>query len=203
MEEKTFYTLYNKKNNEIPTGIYEEKKSKFICYIFNISNEDEAKQYVADIQKENKTARHVVYIYSVKDKNNLVIRFSDDGEPQGTGTRAIYETLQKESITNICVIIVRYFGGILLGAGPLSRAYLKAYQIANKECRREEIFDYIKYSFIVNYSNFDAVERLINKYLSNNDIKNINKEFNDNIKISLQIKEILIEDFKNEISKYM
>ena len=92
----------------VASNILVEKKSKFIAYIFNISCKNEAEDYLERIKMENKDARHIVYIYSYLDKitNIPVINFSDDGEPQGTGTKAIYELISKERITNICIVIV-------------------------------------------------------------------------------------------------
>ena len=146
-----YYYLDNKvalngKYGEISTGLLEEKKSKFYSYVFNIDNELDAIEKINSIKRDNRDARHVVYIYSYLDNNMPVIRFSDDGEPQGTGTKAIYELLDKEKITNILVVIVRYFGGILLGAGPLSRAYLNSSKDALDKLEKKEIFNYIEYS---------------------------------------------------------
>ncbi len=203
---KYYYTLIKKENNEntyLSTYTYEEKKSKFICYIYSISNEQEAISLIEQTKKSNKQARHVVYIYSYKENNNVNIRFSDNGEPQGTGTKAIYENLQKDNLTNICVIIVRYFGGILLGAGPLLRAYFKAYKEAKDKCVIDKIYNYTNLKFIIKYSNYDIVNSVINEYKQNNVIKNISSNFNDNIEISLDIREDELNDFKNKIFKYI
>lgn len=207
MSNIIYYTLNNNISNskygEISSYTYEEKKSKFNCYIFNIDSLEEAKNYINIIKKDNKLARHVVYIYSIKENNNMNIKFSDDGEPQGTGTRAIYETLQKENLTNICVIIVRYFGGILLGAGPLSRAYLNAFKEAMNVCRKEVIYNYINYSFITTYSNFDNINNLLQEYMNNNDIINITNKFNDNIEVSMDIKDTLFNEITSKLKIYI
>lgn len=205
---KTCYTLNNNNYNnskygEIENGLYEEKKSKFYSYIFNISNESEAINYINTIKENNKDARHVVYIYSIKNGNNVNIRFSDDGEPQGTGTRAIYDTLEKEYLTNLCIVIVRYFGGILLGAGPLSRAYLKSYKEAEKNCYKEIIHHYINYKFTVTYQNFNSISNILNQYIKNTQITILNKEFNDNISIDLSIRDDVYKEFLEKINTYI
>ena len=204
---KEYYTLINdvKTNNYkyISSYMYEEKKSKFICYIFNISNENEAKDYIEDIKNNNKSARHVVYIYSVKENNNINIRFSDDGEPQGTGIKTIYENLQNNNITNVCIVIVRYFGGVLLGAGPLLRAYFKAFKGARDKCKIEKLYNYIEYNFYTTYSNFDFINSVIKLYEGNNDIKNLRIDYNENIEIKLEIKEELLDSFKQKILNYI
>ena len=206
MENKlyTLKSIYeNAKYNEIAYGLYEEKKSKFHCYIFNITNENEALNYISKIKNDNKTARHVVYIYSLKNDNNSLIKFSDDGEPQGTGTRAIYETLQKENITNVCIVIVRYFGGILLGAGPLSRAYLKSFKLASETCEKEVIYNYININFCTSYSNYDIIKNMLNNFELNKDIINFNSQFNDNVFISFEVKDYLYEELNSKLNKFM
>lgn len=205
---KTCYTLNNNNYNnskfgEVANGLYEEKKSKFYSYIFNISNESEAINYINTIKENNKDARHVVYIYSIKNGNSVNIRFSDDGEPQGTGTRAIYDTLEKEYLTNLCIVIVRYFGGILLGAGPLSRAYLKAYKEAEQICDTEPIYNYINFDFETSYSNFNNISNILNNYIKSSQITVLNKEFNDIISMSLSIREDIYKEFLEKINTYI
>lgn len=202
-----FYTLIanNKENTlygQIADGFLIEKKSKFISYIFNIQNDDMAKEYIRRIKNDNKEARHVVYIYSYIENNNVNIKFSDDGEPQGTGTRAIYDMLQKENITNICIVIVRYFGGILLGAGPLSRAYLNSFKEAYLKCEKEVIHNFIEYSFNVDYANLDNIKYIISTYSNKEaEIEEIN--YNDDIVIKVKIIDKLIDDFKQKINRYI
>lgn len=180
----------NNKYNEIASYILEEKKSKFISYIFNITNELQAKQYIQRIRKANKDARHVVYIYSYINENNLPqINFSDDGEPQGTGTKAIYELITKERITNVCIIIVRYFGGILLGAGPLSRAYLNSSRGALDKCNKQEIFKYIKKEICIEYNKYDMLISSLKDLINNNYVVIDNTNYNEKIVIYLNVEE--------------
>lgn len=194
-----FYKLNNIKNNysnygEISSFLLEERKSKFISYIFKIKNESEAKDYISKIKKENKDARHIVYIYSFLGSNNLpVINFSDDGEPQGTGTKAIYELITKEKITDICIIIVRYFGGILLGAGPLSRAYLNSARGAINKCIKEEVYNYIPIDITISYSKYDIILSKLNPYFLNKNILLINTKYEENIILNLQVADFIKE----------
>ncbi len=190
------FTLISDNNGEygeIAKSILEEKKSKFISYIFKINNEMDAKEYINKIKKEYNDARHIVYIYSYLDKNNQInINFSDDGEPQGTGTKAIYELITKENITNICVIIVRYFGGILLGAGPLSRAYLNSFRNSFKLTQKTEILNYIKKTINIDYNLYDKLINQLKDYISNKHVV-INKvEFNQNVLIDLSIEKNIL-----------
>lgn len=183
------------KYGEISTGLLEEKKSKFYSYVFNIENELDAIEKINAIKKDNKDARHVVYIYSYLDNNMPAIRFSDDGEPQGTGTKAIYELLDKEKITNILVVIVRYFGGILLGAGPLSRAYLNSSKDAMDKLEKQEIFNYIDYSFKCSYNEYNIITSKLNRYIDKNIVKIQNSEFKEDVEVTIK----LIDDYYDEI----
>lgn len=193
-----YYTLVkdgNKDCNEIAVGKIYEKKSKFYSYIYSISNDEEAKEYIEKIKKNNKEARHCVYIYSYLEDNMLNIRFSDDGEPQGTGTKAIYELITKEKITNICIIIVRYFGGVLLGAGPLSRAYLNCARDAINICKKEKLYKYLNYIDTVNYNQFSKIKNVLDDYVSNALVKINFINYNDRVDFSIEIREDLYDEF--------
>lgn len=100
-----------------------EKKSEFIGYLAPVSTEEEAVKFVAEIRAMHPKARHNCYAYILRENNTA--RHSDDGEPQGTAGAPIYEVLRKEGLTDIACVVTRYFGGILLGAGGLTRAYAK------------------------------------------------------------------------------
>lgn len=196
-----YYTLVNNSEySEISTGILYEKKSKFYSYIYNISNDEEARRYINNIRSKNKDARHCVYIYSYINEENMVdIKFSDDGEPQGTGTKAIYELLTKEKITNICIVIVRYFGGILLGAGPLSRAYLNCAREAINKCKKEIIYKYINYVNIFSYNQFSKIKGILDNYIDDRKIKVNFINYNDKVEINIDIREDIFNNIINII----
>lgn len=201
-----FFTLkseiYKSKYNEISQGYLQEKKSKFISYIFSIASKEEALEYINIIKNDNKEARHIVYIYSYLENNNLNIKFSDDGEPQGTGTRSIYELMIKENLTNICIVIVRYFGGILLGAGPLSRAYLNSAKEAIDKCQKMKIYNYIDYTFDVNYNNYSLVKYILESYI-NNEVIIKNTDFGDNISIKISVVDFELDNLKGKLENYL
>ncbi len=98
-----------------------EKKSRFITHVATVTTAAEAEAFVADIKKQYPDARHNCWAYRVHDPFGE--RYSDDGEPQGTAGPPMLGVLQKEEIEDICVVVTRYFGGILLGAAGLTRAY--------------------------------------------------------------------------------
>ena len=111
---------------------FEEKKSIFIGHAKRVYNEDEARAFINKIRSEHKEATHNVYAY-ILGENMGVQRYSDDGEPQGTAGIPVLEVVKKNLVTDIVVVVTRYFGGILLGAGGLVRAYSKGAALAIKD----------------------------------------------------------------------
>jgi len=109
-----------------------EKKSVFIGTAKRVFTEEEAKAFIDEVRLKYKDARHHVYAY-VLGEDMSVQRYSDDGEPQGTGGIPILEVMKRNELRNACVVVTRYFGGILLGAGGLTRAYVKGAADAIKE----------------------------------------------------------------------
>lgn len=100
---------------------FSEKKSNFIASVSPVETEDAAIEFINKIRSEYHDARHNVYAYVI-DENNIS-RYSDDGEPQGSAGIPVLNVIQKENLTNVVVVVTRYFGGILLGTGGLARAY--------------------------------------------------------------------------------
>lgn len=115
---------------------FTEKKSEFIGYIAPVKTSDEAVQFIDKIRSMHRKARHNVYAYILRSDN--ISRYSDDGEPQGTAGVPVLEVLQKRGLTDICIVVTRYFGGILLGGGGLLRAYSHAASLA---CDAAHIMD--------------------------------------------------------------
>ena len=105
-----------------------EKKSRFIGYICPVTTEEQAISFVNEIRKKHPDARHNVYAYILRENNKQ--RYSDDGEPQGTAGLPVLEVLKRENLTDCAVVATRYFGGILLGTGGLTRAYAHTAKIA-------------------------------------------------------------------------
>ena len=116
----------------VPAGFGEdeftEKKSRFIGSIWRCETEEEALARIREMNEKHRGAGHNCYAYIIRDNNT--IRFSDNGEPQGTAGMPMLEVLRRENITNVVCVATRYFGGILLGAGGLTRAYAKTAKIA-------------------------------------------------------------------------
>lgn len=102
---------------------YVEKRSEFIGHVKMVETEDDAKAFIAEMKKKYYDARHNCWCYVIKDG---AVRYSDDGEPQGTAGIPMLEVFKRESIENVVCVVTRYFGGVLLGTGGLLRAYTKS-----------------------------------------------------------------------------
>ncbi len=99
-----------------------EKRSRFISHIWPVESEEQAQQYIKEMKARYYDARHNCWCYRI---GHAIARYSDDGEPQGTAGQPMLKVLEREEVTNVCCVVTRYFGGILLGAGGLTRAYSK------------------------------------------------------------------------------
>ena len=178
--------------------LYEIKKSKFYVLLYKINNQDEIISILEKTKKDYKDATHYCYAYIL----NNTKKASDDGEPSGTAGIPILEVLDRKKLNNILCIVVRYFGGIKLGAGGLIRAYSNSVKDALNENKIVElvegyeieiIIDYnrkkeIEYLFKDNIINYDYDEKI--KYTLRVNKEDLNKLNNFNYTI---IKEILIE----------
>ena len=98
-----------------------EKRSRFIGHVWRVESEEEARLLIEATKKKYHDARHNCWCYVIREGN--ILRYSDDGEPQGTAGQPMLNVFLREEITNVCCVVTRYFGGILLGAGGLTRAY--------------------------------------------------------------------------------
>lgn len=122
--------------SEAAKASFIEKRSEFIGYIAPVSTNDEAVRFIEEIRAQHRKARHNVYAYILRQDN--ISRYSDDGEPQGTAGMPVLDVLKKKGLTDVCVVVTRYFGGILLGGGGLVRAYSHAAALA---CEAAHIMD--------------------------------------------------------------
>jgi len=145
-------------------GIFRDKGSKFIAYAYPIRSEEEVKPIITTLRAEHAKARHFCYAYRLT-PDRSVFRINDDGEPSGTAGRPILNCLLSEDITNILVVVVRYFGGTLLGVPGL----INAYKTASVEA--------IKAAIIINKTVNDVYEVNFD-YLQMNDVMKLIKEEN-------------------------
>ena len=102
---------------------FTEKRSRFLSHLFRVESEAEARRRIEEMKKKYYDARHNCWCYLIEDGG--IVRYSDDGEPQGTAGQPMLNVFQRREVFNVCCVVTRYFGGILLGAGGLTRAYSK------------------------------------------------------------------------------
>ena len=180
-------------------GYYEmeEKKSKFLGHCAPVHSEDEAKAFINEIRAQHQTANHNVFAYSVTEGN--IIRFNDNGEPSGTAGMPVLNVYDKTGIINWVCVVTRYFGGTLLGAGGLVRAYSKAAKGAMEDAGPEELIIITTYLVTCSYSNLDRVKYNFNKQ----DLEVVNWDYTDICQAIVRVKEFQEEEFqKGEFYTY-
>lgn len=176
-----------------------EKKSKFIANIYYVETVIEAEEKIKEVKKKYYDARHNCFAYSIFSKDGIINRFSDDGEPSGTAGSPMLNIINSKNLSNILVVVTRYFGGILLGTGGLVRAYTGALQEALNSCTEVEKDLGLEVEFEVIYADFEKIKY----YLNQNNIKMLNIEYKENISIVVEIcrkKLEKIEFDKNELN---
>lgn len=173
---------------------FEEKKSEFIGYAKRVESEEEAKAFINEIKSKHKQATHNCSAYIIGQNMNIQ-RYSDDGEPQGTAGIPILEVMKKSRITDCAVVVTRYFGGILLGAGGLTRAYTKGASIAIKSAGVVEKVDGLKLSFEMEYDLFGKVQHLCGQ----NSWHIEDTEYSDKVVVNILAEKAISEDMENEI----
>ena len=132
-----------------------EKKSEFIGYACPCKTEQEALDFIAKIRKKHADAKHNVYAYQIKENN--IARFSDDGEPQGTAGIPVLDIIKKTGFTDACIVVTRYFGGILLGTGGLVRAYSHAAKLAAEAAHVITYERFITCEIVCDYTDYDKI----------------------------------------------
>lgn len=137
-----------------------EKRSRFLAFAFHVNNEAEAKNLVGQFKKKYYDARHVCYAYVLGENGNTT-RANDDGEPSGTAGRPILGQIQSRGLTYTLAIVVRYFGGVKLGTGPLGVAYKTAAANALDEAEKEERIVKAQFEVCVPYSDADTAMRFV------------------------------------------
>jgi len=142
--------------------LLEIKKSKFIGRVRPVATEEEAKMWIADIQKRHHDATHNCYAYLIG-RHQEIQKSNDDGEPSGTAGRPILETLKKSGLYNVAAVVTRYFGGVLLGAGGLIRAYSQATAEAVQAAGLVREVQHTPYLLKMDYPWWGRVEHLLHK----------------------------------------
>lgn len=174
-----------------------EKRSKFISNLYYVETVEQAENKLKEIKKRYNDARHNCFAYRVCEKNTIVERASDDGEPSGTAGAPMLNLLSKSDLTNCVVIVTRYFGGILLGTGGLVRCYTKATteSIKNAIIVEKEIGYKIK--FVTNYNKQEELKY----YLKQNLCNIIDTTYLEKIEIIAEISEKVKKEIEENLVK--
>lgn len=164
-----------------------EKKSKFIGYAKPVKTQEDALEFISKIKSKHWDATHNVYAYVLRDNN--IQRYSDDGEPSGTAGVPVLDVMLKESLVDVCVVATRYFGGTLLGAGGLVRAYSHTSKIALEAAGIITMAQCSVMSAEVDYSFYDRLNILLSDFSA----VILNTSFSDKVCVEFSVKENIVD----------
>ena len=168
------------------------KKSRFIGRAFPVSTEAEIQAILQNIRKENWDARHHCYAYRLLDSGYT--RFSDDGEPSGTAGKPILDVLTGAGLSDVLIVVTRYFGGILLGTGGLARAYAEAAGDAIACAEPVDYRDACRFSLPLDYSGWTRMEKWLRGHA---DLESV--DYGAQVTVTCWVEKEMAEDFKNNI----
>lgn len=183
MTIKDTYKTILKPSEEI---LFKEKNSKFFGYAFPVKTEDDIKELLDAIKKQHHSARHWCYAYQLGTET-IAYRANDDGEPNNSAGMPIYGQIQSFNVTNILIVVVRYFGGIKLGVGGLISAYRTSAQLSLEASKIVELTINIEYLIVFDYKNMNKVMRIIKE--KNLNVMNQKLELNCELTISVRKKD--------------
>ena len=183
MEINDTYKTITKPSQEV---LFKDKNSKFFGYAFPVTSEEEVKSIIENLKKQHHSARHWCYAYQIGTQN-ISYRANDDGEPNNSAGMPIYGQIQSFDVTNVLVVVVRYFGGVKLGVGGLINAYKTSAQLALESSKIVTKTINIDYLIKFDYKNMNKVMRVIKE----KQLKIVNQklELDCQIHISIRKKE--------------
>lgn len=173
---------------EICSAETEVKHSRFIATVCPCKTEKEATDFIAAMRKKYWDARHNVYAFSIRE--NSTKRFSDDGEPHSTAGLPVMEVINHSGITDIAVVVTRYFGGILLGTGGLVRAYSEAARLALDNAEIETILPTKKFTVTCDYGDYDPLVKVLDGFGT----KILSTDFAQKVSLVVAVKAELYDD---------
>lgn len=174
---------------------FEEKRSVFIGHACHASEVEEAMAFVKEKQAAYRDATHNVWAYYMK--NGVVARYSDDGEPTGTAGMPTLDAIRKAGVDDTCVVVTRYFGGILLGAGGLVRAYSKAATLAVQAAGIVTYESFSELSVRLTYPDYQKVQNELPKFGAHID----GTDFTDSVLLSFAVKDEVADDVIKRFSE--
>lgn len=184
MSDAVFYTTLEGEGE----AEFTEKKSVFIGHACPVKSEEEAMAYIKKQKSAYADARHNVWAYL--QKGEIVARYSDDGEPQGTAGVPVLDTIRKSGVTDAVVVVTRYFGGILLGAGGLVRAYSHTARLALEAAHIITYEQYTVMELTCSYSDYQRYLAELPKYGAVTD----DTQFSDRVTLTFAVKDTVVEE---------
>ena len=181
----------------------EIKKSRFICHAKRVYSEEEARDFITAIKKEHYKATHNCSAFIIGERSEIK-RTSDDGEPSGTAGIPMLGVLENHNLTNVCMVVTRYFGGIKLGAGGLIRAYASSVALAVKEIGIIEIKEQAGIAIQMSYAQYQEY----NNFLKEHNLMELDTNFTDQVDTMIyvdkeekeNIKAALVEFFHGKVT---
>lgn len=174
---------------------FEEKRSLFIGHAKHVTSEEEAQEFVKEKKKEYSDATHNCWAYILK--GGIVARYSDDGEPQGTAGVPMLEAIRKSGVCDCVVVVTRYFGGILLGAGGLVRAYSHGTKIALEAAKIVTYEKYTELKLDCTYSDYQKYSVVLPTFGAIVD----DTDFSDKVVIKFAVKDTVVSALSNKITE--
>lgn len=187
---------YKTITNDIGEGYYTEKRSKFLAFAHHVETVNEAMDIVKQYRKKYYDARHCCYAYMIGPERD-VFRANDDGEPSSTAGKPILGQINSNELTNILIIVVRYYGGVNLGTGGLIVAYRTAAAdaIAHSKIEERLVEEEVKYDFT--YPMMNSVMRITKEM----PVRIVDQHFDNTCSITLAIRKSLVRQLKDRLSK--
>ena len=172
---------------------YIDKKSRFIGRVWPVADEREAQARIEEMRRRFADATHNVYAYLLRDGG--VMRFSDDGEPGGTSGMPTLNVFRSEGVTDVCCVVTRYFGGILLGSGGLVRAYSSTAKLALDAAGIAEMRPWTRLRVTCSYRLYERVQRLVGQQ----DGVTENADFGENVCMTILLRAELADSFTAQL----
>lgn len=174
---------------------FTEKRSEFIGYLCPVKTNDDAVAFIQSVKADHRKAKHHVYAYILRDSN--ITRYSDDGEPQGTAGVPVLEVLQKRQLTDLCCVVVRYFGGILLGGGGLVRAYSHSASLTCDAAQIQHMCSSIPLMLQMDYTLYGKVTNVLPKY----GVLEVSSDFGTDVMVELLVREEVLPALQSELTE--
>lgn len=175
------------------------KGSRFIASLYPVSEEKEAWKMINRLSSEYRDATHHCYAFKLDRGDQKRFRYSDAGEPSGTAGSAILSAIDHSLMTNVLIVVMRYFGGTKLGIGPLRKAYRDSARAAIEKCEQQVKYHTIRFSFCVPYTSLKKVQQLLKIMKA----EPVSKQFGEMAKYTVDVRKSLAKEFNEKMKHLM